>query len=94
MLNIYYSFIIIENMKIIKVFLIMLLLVSAYGCGKRVIGNPGSYSYEEYSDYRDYREGKLREAEQVIKTQNPQSFIPNQPLIGQPKCNFNKRQKN
>jgi hypothetical protein len=64
--------------------------LSSTGCGQRILGNPSTYSYEQYSDYRNYGERQLRETEKEMKEQNLQSTRPNPPLPGESTKDFNK----
>jgi hypothetical protein len=65
------------------------LVLFTVGCGERNLGNPSSYSYEEYSDYTNYhdkQQGKLSNDQQSVETQSPD--IPENVYV--PSCDANK----
>jgi hypothetical protein len=76
--------------NILIIFTIFYACLSSVGCGQRILGNPSTYTYEQYSNYSEYKKKQTREIEQEMKEQNLQSTRQNPSLPGESSKDFNK----
>lgn len=76
--------------RMIIFFTIFTACLSSAGCGQRILGNPSTYTYEQYTNYHNYKQKQVRETEKEMKEQNLQSNRPNPSIPGGSSKDFNK----